>query len=182
MEVHTRMVQAERMDVLLSARAGDVAAFHRIVAAHHEDMRRVCVFVAGDLSLAEEATQAAWIVAWRRLRDVREPSHLRPWLVTVAANEAKQLLRKRRARARFELAIEPADEPGGLDPATGVSGLDLRRAMSRLDPDDRALLAMRYVAGFDASELATAIGKSPAATRQRLKRLLDRLREDLRDG
>ena len=54
--------------------------------------------------------------------------------------------------------------------------------MSRLDPDDRALLAMRYGAGFTAKELAVAMGKSPAATRQRLKRLLDRLREDLGHG
>lgn len=38
---------------------------------------------------------------------------------------------------------------------------------------------MRYVAGFNANELAVVTGKSPAATRQRLKRLLDRLREDL---
>ena len=182
MEAYTRMAQSEVMETLSSATAGDVVAFHRIVIAHHEDMRRVCAYVAGDTSIAEEATQAAWVIAWRRLRDVREPSHLRPWLMRVAANEAKQLIRKRHTRARFEVTATASREPGGLDPATGVSGLDLRGAMSRLDPDDRALLAMRYVAGFDATELAIATGRSPAATRQRLKRLLDRLREDLRDG
>jgi len=48
--------------------------------------------------------------------------------------------------------------------------------------DDRTLLAMRYVAGFDATEIADALGSSPAAIRQRLKRLLDRLREELTDG
>ena len=64
----------------------------------------------------------------------------------------------------------------------GVTGLDLREAISRLDADDRALIAMRYVAGFDSNELALATGKSPAAVRQRLKRLLDRLRKDLTDG
>ena len=60
--------------------------------------------------------------------------------------------------------------------------MDLRAALDRLDPDDRALLAMRYVAGFDSNELALALGISPAGTRSRLKRLLDRLREDLTDG
>jgi RNA polymerase sigma-70 factor (ECF subfamily) len=182
MEASTRMAIGERTDVLSSGRAGNEAAFNRLIAEHLEDMRRVCAYITGDLAVAEEATQSAWAIAWRRLHDVREPSHIRPWLVTVAANEAKQLLRKRRTRARFEVATEASSEPGGLDPATGVTGLDLRRAMSRLDPDDRALLAMRYVAGFDSNELAAATGRSPAATRQRLKRLLDRLREDLRDG
>ena len=54
--------------------------------------------------------------------------------------------------------------------------------MARLEPDDRALLAMRYVAGFDATELAAATGISPSGTRSRLERLLRRLREDLDDG
>ena len=182
MEVVTRMADRRGSDVLASAAAGDEIAFRRIIAAHHEDMRRVCAYIAGDLTMAEDATQAAWVIAWKRLRDVREPSHLRPWLMKVAANEAKQILRKRRTRARFEVTTVASQEPGGRDPATGASGMDLRQAISRLDPDDRALIAMRYVAGFDSNELAAATGKRPAAIRQRLKRLLDRLREDLTDG
>jgi RNA polymerase sigma-70 factor (ECF subfamily) len=168
--------------LIASAAAGDEVAFRHIVAAHHEDMRRVCAYIAGDLTIAEEATEAAWVIAWKRLRDVREPSHLRPWLMTVAVNEAKQLLRKRRTRARFEVATDASQEPGGRDPATDVSGMDLREAISRLDADDRALLALRYVAGFDSNELAVATDKNPATIRQRLKRLLDRLREDLTDA
>ena len=166
--------------VLVSAAAGDEIAFRRIIAAHHEDMRRVCAYIAGDLTVAEDATQAAWVIAWKRLRDVREPSHLRPWLMRVAANEAKQLLRKRRTRSRFEVSTDASGEPGGRDPATGVSGLDLRQAMSRLDTDDRALLAMRFIAGFDSNELAAATGISPSGTRSRIERSLKRLREDLK--
>ncbi len=178
----TQTVGRQDAALIASAAAGDEIAFRRIIAAHHEDIRRVCAYIAGDLTIAEEATQAAWVIAWRRLRDVREPSHLRPWLMKVAANEAKQLLRKRRIRARFEVATDASQESGGRDPATGVSGLDLREAMSRLDPDDRVLLAMRYVAGFDSNELAAATGISPSGTRSRLERLLKRLREDLSDG
>jgi RNA polymerase sigma-70 factor (ECF subfamily) len=182
MEAVTRSATRQRGDVLASAAAGDEVAFRRIIAAHHEDMRRVCAYVVGDLAMAEEAAQAAWVIAWTRLRDVREPSHLRPWLLRVAANEAKQLLRKRRTQARFEITTDASQEPGGRDPETGVTGLDLRAAISRLHPDDRVLLAMRYVAGFDSNELGIATGSHPATVRQRLKRLLDRLREDLTDG
>jgi RNA polymerase sigma-70 factor (ECF subfamily) len=168
--------------LVASAAAGDEIAFRRIIAAYHEDMRRVCAFICGDLAMAEEATQAAWAIAWKRLRDVREPSHLKPWLTRVAANEAKQLVRKRRTRTRFEVTTDASQEPGGRDPASGVSGLDLRAAMSRLSPDDRALLAMRFLGGFDSNELAAATGISPSGTRSRIERLLRRLRVDLRDG
>ncbi len=59
---------------------------------------------------------------------------------------------------------------------------DLRNALEGLDPDERALLAMRYVAGFNATELSTVIGLTPSGTRNRLERLLSRLRQELSDG
>ena len=138
--------------------------------------------IADDRAIAEEATQSAWVIAWKRLGDVREPSHLRPWLVTVAANEAKQLLRKRKRRAEVEVTADAARVPGGVDPATDVADIDVRDAMARLDPDDRALLALRYVAGFDSNELAKASGISASGMRNRLERLLKRLREELDHG
>jgi len=168
--------------MLTAAAAGDEFAFRRIIAAYHDDMRRVCRVISGDQTIADEATQAAWLIAWTKIGKVYGEEHLRPWLVSVAANEAKKLMRKRRRRAEFETVLESSGEPGGIDPATGVAGIDLDAAMARLDPDDRALLAMRYVAGFDSNELARATGISPSGTRSRIERLLKRLREDLRDG
>ena len=167
---------------LASAAAGDEIAFQHIIATYHEDLRRVCQAISGDHAIADDATQAAWLIAWKKLHTVHGPDQLRPWLMSVAVNEAKKLMSKRRRRAEVEVATDPSGEAGGIDPATGVSAVDLRAALSRLDPDDAALLAMRYVAGFDSNELGLATGKSPAATRQRLKRLLDRLRKDLNDG
>ena len=84
-------------------------------------------------------------------------------------------------RAEVEQPIDPTTEPSGTDPDTGVAAVDLRAALARLDPDDAALLAMRYVAGFDSNELALATGISPSGTRSRIERLLKRLREDLSD-
>jgi len=160
--------------------AGDEAAFARIIRAHHDDMTRVCFVICGDLDVADEAVQAAWPIVWRKLGSLRDPARLRPWLVSVAANEARQLIRRRRRRSVVELAVgEPATS--SVDPAARMADLDLANALARLDPDDRALLALRYVAGFDSTELARATGRSPSGTRARLARLLDRLRSELRD-
>jgi RNA polymerase sigma factor (sigma-70 family) len=179
METMARAAESNLTGAIASASAGDEVAFARIVAAHHEDMRRVCAVVCGDETIAEEATQAAWSVAWRRLGSLREPQRLRPWLVSIAVNEAKQLLRKRRRINALEACVDASRATGGIDPAIGIDLVDLRTALERLDPDERALLAMRYVAGFDATELAVATGISPAGMRTRLKRSLDRLRREL---
>lgn len=167
-------------DLVGQAAAGDEAAFTRIVAAHHDDMVRVSFVVCGDADIADEAVAAAWLIAWRKLGDLREPDRLRPWLVSIAANEARQAIRRRRRHGVVELAMADV-AVGSRDPATRATDIDLINALARLDPDDRALLALRYVAGFDASELARATGRSPSGTRARLARLLDRLRTELRD-
>lgn len=160
--------------------AGDETAFARIIQAHHDDMTRVCFVICGDLDIADEAVQAAWPIVWRKLGSLRDPGRLRPWLVSIAANESRQLVRRRRRRTVVELAVADA-ATAGVDPAGRIDDLDLINALAKLDPDDRALLALRYVAGFDSTELARATGRSPSGTRARLARLLHRLRTELRD-
>lgn len=164
---------------MASAANGDEFAFARIVDDHHDDMRRVCVFVTRDQDLADDAVQTAWSIAWRKLGSIREPEKLRPWLMRVAVNEAKRALKKRGRRNEVESLVARSGAPSGRNPETGIDALDLRDALSRLDPDDRALLAMRYAAGFNATELAGALGITPSGTRNRLERLVGRLRQDL---
>ncbi|HEX8026715.1 MAG TPA: sigma-70 family RNA polymerase sigma factor [Candidatus Limnocylindrales bacterium] len=179
----TNQAGDETSTLIALAAAGNEAAFASIVNAHHEDMRRVCVVVAGDDAIVDEAVAAAWSIAWRKIGAIREPSKLRPWLVSVAVNEARQLLRSRRRRALVEVPVATTDQPrGGPDPGGLIDAMDLRNALARLDPSDRALIAMRYLAGFDATELAFATGRSPSGTRARLARLLQRLEKDLRDA
>ncbi len=106
----------------------------------------MCRFITRDDGLADDAVQAAWDIAWRKLGSLRDPARLRPWLVSVAANEAKRLAKRQHRRHQVEIHVDASTRPGGVDPATGIDRVDLRRAMAHLDPDDRALLAMRYVA------------------------------------
>ena len=122
------------------AAAGDEAAFARIVQAHHDDMTRVSFVICGDLDMADEVVQVAWPIIWRKFGTLRDPSRLRPWLVSVAANEARQLVRRRRRRTVVELAVfdgsrlavvaEHAAESSGSDRAE----LEELVASIRIDP------------------------------------------------
>jgi RNA polymerase sigma-70 factor (ECF subfamily) len=182
MEAMTEVGAGEVTEVIASAAAGDDVAFARLVAAHHAELVRICHMVARDQTIAEDAAQATWSIAWRKLGTLRQPDRLRPWLITVAVNEARKLLKKRSRRTRIEVIGEPAERSGGVDPATGIPYLDLQAALERLEPDDRALLALRYVAGFDAGEIATSLGLSASGVRSRWSRLIQRLRTELDDA
>ena len=172
--------EAVQASVVVAAIAGDTMAFARIVRAHHDDMARVCQVVCGDPDLAQDAAQAAWPIAWRKLGSLREHDRLRPWLVSIAANEARKMV-QRQHRDRV-VAIEVADVGSDThDPATRAGATDLMTAVRRLPADDRTLLALRYVAGFDATEIGQALGMSPSGVRTKLSRLIARLRKDMDD-
>jgi RNA polymerase sigma-70 factor (ECF subfamily) len=156
--------------------AGDEVAFARIVAAHHDDMARIAYFVCGDLDIAEEAEQSAWAVAYGRLKDLRDPDRLRPWLMSVAANEARQIARSRRRRRVREIAVAYPTRPRDIDHAAMI---DLAEALARLDPKDRAIVGLRFIGGFESAEIGRAMGMTASGVRVRLHRLLERLRKDL---
>lgn len=167
---------------VVDAARGDVAALERIIAWHHRDMTRVCVVICGgNVDLAEDAVQAAWPIAWRVLNRLRDPTRLRPWLVSIAANEARQLLR-RQSRRQWASAIDIGEIASDRDdPARQLDGADLGAALRRLPASDRTLLALRYVAGLDSAEIGRALNLSASGVRTRLERLLARLRKELGD-
>ena len=169
---------------------GDELAFARIVAAHHDDMARVAYVMCGEVDLAQEAVQSAWTKAWTRLDSIRNADRLKPWLVSIAANEAKQLVRSRSRRRVREIPMpdSPADGPEpaaatgtGSDPADRIGDLDLARALATLDDTDRTLVALRYAAGLTSDEIGRVIGMTCGGVRSRLARLLDRRRMELDD-
>jgi RNA polymerase sigma factor (sigma-70 family) len=168
--------------VVEQAATGDTVAFERIVAAYHADMIRVAfVVTGGDQDAADDAVQSAWAIAWRKLRSLRDPDRIRPWLVAVAANEARRANRRRLRGHVIEIDLA-TDCPAGPDPAAFADELDLAGAMHLLSPDDRSLLAMRYAAGLDSTEIGALTGRPAATVRWRLARLVGRLRKELSDA
>ncbi|HYC07093.1 MAG TPA: sigma-70 family RNA polymerase sigma factor [Candidatus Binatia bacterium] len=163
-----------------AAASGDALALSRIVAAYHADLVRLAYVVTGDAELAQDAAQSAWAIAWRKLGSLSDPARLRQWLFTVAANEARQALRRRRRSPVHPIEVVEIGSSAG-DPARRVATIDLERALRGLTPEERLLIGMRHLGGFDSREIGEALGISPEAVRTRLTRLVARLRTELGD-
>jgi RNA polymerase sigma-70 factor (ECF subfamily) len=180
------MTVAQVADLVQAAATGDESAFTELVSRHHRDMLRVAYVICREPALAEDAAQAAWAIAWRRISDVRDPTQIRGWLVAVAANEARRMMRTRRpiineiSVGDIELQRVPDVRSDPL--GDSIASSDLRRVLESLDPTDRALIALRYVAELSSDEIGRALGMSPSGARGRLSRLLLRLRGELRDA
>ena len=172
-------------ELVQAAATGDEAAFTELVARHHGDLLRVAYVICRDPSLAEDSAQAAWAIAWRRMGQVKDPDQIRNWLVAVAANEARRIVRSRRGTVREisvgDTALEAVPDYRSDPLADSIVSSDLRRVLESLDPTDRALIALRYVAELGSDEIGRALGLSPSGARGRLSRLLLRLRGELAD-
>ena len=96
--------------------------------------------------------------------------------MAIAANEARQIMRDRRRRGVREISVRDGTQSRDHDQAAMI---DLADALARLDPQDRAIVGLRFIAGFDSEEIGRAVGLTPSNVRTRLHRLLERLRRDL---
>jgi DNA-directed RNA polymerase specialized sigma24 family protein len=98
--------------------------------------------------------------------------------MSVAANEARQIVRGQKHRTVRELVVGGSTTTPGPDRA---ALLDLTAALAKLDTRDRAIISLRYIAGLDSVEIGRAVGMSASGLRVRLHRLLGRLRKELGD-
>jgi len=166
------------------ARAGDAAAFARIVERHQATAFRVAWVLCGNAADAEEATQDAFVKAHGALGRFRTGAPLRPWLLTIAANEARN--RRRSSTRREHLAMRAADEQAPASaPSSETTALashrdaGLRAAIARLDGPDREVLWLRYFAGLSEAETASALDCRRGTVKSRTSRALGRLRVEL---
>lgn len=146
---------------------GDRAAFTQLVATHDSRMVRLSYLVCGDAKLARDATQNAWQRLWATPPSLRDESKLGSWLLSVAANEARQLARRQRVGRLREIG---AEAPSTADPDISDT------------PADRELLGLRYLLELSSQEIGAVLGISAEGARSRVHRLLVRLRRELADG
>src|SRR4051812_29188758 len=107
-------------ELIRRARARDGAACAALVRAHQDIAFRTAVLICADAHDAEEAVQDGFVKALRALHRFRDGEPLRPWLLAIVANEARN--RRRAAGRRVRLATnalamadrQVADGPEGL--------------------------------------------------------------------
>ena len=166
---------------MLRAQRGDSRAYEELVHPHEEIAFRVAYVITRNAADAEDAVQDALVKAWRALGRFRAGEPLRPWLLQIAANEARN--RRRSAGRRDRLALAAASVSGEAAPSPEDAVLDgaqreqLLAALEELPSDARDVLACRYVLDLSEEETAAALDLSRGTVKSRTSRALDRLKE-----
>lgn len=169
------------------ARAGDLQAFNDLVLEYQGLVLNLCYRMLGRRQAAEDATQEAFVSAWRNLGRMRG-ENFKPWLLRIAANACTDELRRRgrRPSSSLDLAFEegmpepPDREP---DPESIALTRELRGqiegALIQLPEDQRMAVVLTDIEGLAYEEVASVMGTSIGTVKSRLSRARARLREVL---
>jgi RNA polymerase sigma-70 factor (ECF subfamily) len=167
------------------AREGDLGAFNELVVEYQTQVYNLCLRMLGQQQAAEDATQEAFVSAWRNIFSLRGES-FRPWILRIAANLCRDELRRRSRRpsSSLDVALEagvpepPDDEPLPEDSAlqSELRG-NLEAALAQLPEEQRTAVYLCDVQGLDYAEIASVMGTSIGTVKSRIARGRLRMRD-----
>ena len=153
----------------------------------HADIAfRTAYLITGSAADAEDAAQDGFLAAYRALRRFRPGAPLRPWLLRIVANAARN--QRRSSRRRAELTYRWAEGLRTSDAAPSPEAeaeaaeerAALLRAVNALDDPDRDVIACRYFLDLSVADTAAVLDCAEGTVKSRLSRALERLRRRMR--
>jgi RNA polymerase sigma factor (sigma-70 family) len=164
---------------------GDREAFSRIVERYQSLICSLAYSACGVLGASEDMAQETFITAWHRLKELREPGKLRPWLCGIVRHIAANAVRRdlRRGGAPESLDAIPEEASLDADPAAQAITREeealLWRALAGLPENYREPMVLFYREQQSVAEVASDLDMSEETVRQRLSRGRSMLREEM---
>jgi RNA polymerase sigma-70 factor (ECF subfamily) len=146
-------------------------------------IRRRCLVEAGRVLDSphdvEEAVQEALLRAWRGRESCRTSHTPIAWCAQIARNEALRLIGRRRRTASLEAVGELADRGAMSESDRAIRRVDVHRALTRLTPDERLLIALRYAEDCSQPEIARKLRMPEGTAKVRLHRARRQLKSSM---
>ncbi|MFH1523793.1 MAG: sigma-70 family RNA polymerase sigma factor [Chloroflexota bacterium] len=147
------------MGLVSKALQGDRSAFGELVCHYHPGVVNVVYRMCGDVQLAEDAAQEAFLRAWLHLASYRPQASLRNWLYRIAINAVLDVLRKDRNMPGDLESVPVADRHPGPEEQfyKREQARRVQLAVSSLSESNRAVLVLREYGDLSYQEIATAL-------------------------
>ena len=155
--------------LVLRAARGDASAFEQLVSARADRAFRIARAILGNDSDAGDATQDAFVAAWRELPRLRDPDNFDAWLRRILVNACRAQLRGRKRVREISLdATLDHRSPGPTIPDRIGDTDMLARAFERLDAGKRSILVLHYLDHEPVAAIASTLGVPVGTAKWRL--------------
>ena len=173
---------AER-SLIARCRQGDQEAFRLLLERHHQTVYRVAYALTSNPTDAAEIVHETFIKAWRSLGSFRHDATLATWLTRVALNTGRDHLRRQRTREFIGIVRDLIRSHPAPDERAAIEDRDeLQRAMRRLSPRARQVVALRFGLELSQKEIAELLGCPEGTVKSRLNAATTTLRKLLNEG
>lgn len=167
--------------VLDRARGGDHEAFTAVVRLYERRLRGLAYRVLGDRDCMDDALQEAYVRAFRALPRFRGDARIGTWLFRITYNACLDELARNRKITHVPLDELVEQASAGPEPGQALGArTDLASAFAALSEDERAVVFLVDVEGFDYSGAAELLGVPVGTVASRLNRARQALRSALR--
>ena len=166
--------------LIVKAQTGDRNAYGELVRHHHPGVVNVVYRMCGDIQLAEDAAQDAFIQAWLHLPSFRPGTSLRNWLYRIAVNAALDVIRREPKQPFADLETLSMPDPQAGPEAVLLQKertLAVQQAILSLTEASRAVLVLREYGGLSYQEISAALDIPLGTVMSRLNYARDRLKE-----
>ena len=139
-----------------------------IVDAYGDMLYRICLIQLRSVSDAEDALQETYLKYIKKHPDFSSEEHRRAWLIRVAVNQCRDMLRSIRIRTaeNIDNVVEKYTDNGGISEEDGT----VLRSLMLLPEKYSSVMLFHFVEGYNYKEIADVIGKSESAVKMRIKR------------
>jgi len=161
-------------ELVKAAQAGETSAFTELVRRYERAVIITAQAVLGDFHSAQDAAQEAFVIAYQRLKQLRDAASFGPWLLQIARRRALRWQRRRIPETIDCECLEPAASPtcDWTEPYKEVV-----QHVARLPDHERIVTVMRYLEGRSVKDIAELTGRPIGTVTKQLSRAIQRLRD-----
>lgn len=168
-------------------KAGDITGLRTLVELYQVEAVQAAYLITGDRAEAEDIVQTAFLRVYEKIQGFDEARPFRPWFLRMVANDALKAAARQNRRVsleddgdatypavlqRLEMTTREPEDAAQRDESVA----EMRRALARLSPAQRAAVTMHYFLGLSTAEAASQLNSTPGTVRWHLSVARERLR------
>jgi len=167
---------ATDVQLVLRTRAGETEAFGDLVHRYRDMVYGLGYYLTGDFEASRDLAQEAFVQAYLKLGQLREPERFAGWLRQIAVNIHRTQHRQRQVT---EVSLGRHAESAREGPLPSEIGVVVQEALSKLRPTERLALTLHYVNGYTHAEIGGFLGVRPETVKTRLARARKHLKQEV---